>query len=214
MLKSAKPTHKDPPPVSSLNVANTITVSRVGLALVAIGLLWLPDEAMRWTSFVLTGLVIWADGLDGYFARKLNQSSKFGGILDIAGDRAVEMCYWIAFCALGWIPVWIPLVYVVRGTFVDAIRSFASEQGYTAFGSKTMMQSAFGKLLVTSNFSRFTYAVTKAAAFCLLILAHTSFAAQYPLIGSLAILSTYIATGFCIVRGLPVLLESGHLFRQ
>src|SRR5262249_26261465 len=113
-----------------------------------------------------------------------------------------------------WIPVWIPLVYVVRGTFVDAIRSFATEQGYTAFGASTMMQSPIGKLLVTSNFSRFTYAVTKAVAFSLLIAAHTDWCANYPIVLTIALASTYIATGFCIVRGLPVILESGHLFRS
>ena len=36
---------------------------------------------------LLTAIVIWADGLDGYFARKLKQATKFGAMLDIAGDR-------------------------------------------------------------------------------------------------------------------------------
>ncbi len=156
-----------------VNVANVITVSRVVLALFTLALLYLPaTNTILWTAFGLTVFVIWADGLDGYFARKLNQSSKFGAILDIAGDRAVEMAYWIVFASLGWIAVWVPLLYLVRGTFVDALRSQASEQGYTAFGAKTMMQSPLGKFLVASNFSRFTYAVVKALAFCLIIACH------------------------------------------
>jgi len=195
----------------TINVANVITVSRVVLALGAIGLLWLPEEQWKWTSFGLTAFVIYADALDGYFARKLNQTSKFGGILDIAGDRAVEMSYWIAYCALGWIPLWVPLLYLIRGTFVDAVRSFASEQGYTAFGAKTMMQSGLGKFLVASNFSRFTYAVAKAVAFCLLIAARTKFGDSYH-IADIAMVFVYISCTFCVLRGVPVLIESKSLF--
>lgn len=202
-----------------VNVANIITVSRVVLALITLALLYLPDSPgspLRWTIFALTVVVIWADGLDGYFARKLNQSSRFGAILDIAGDRAVEMAYWIVFAALGWISVWVPLLYLVRGTFVDALRNQAGEQGYTAFGAKTMMQSPLGKFLVASNFSRFTYAVVKALAFCLVIAAHIeSLDTSVRLVLSQAAdITVYVSAAFCVVRGLPVLLESGHLFKS
>src|SRR5688572_16471466 len=136
-----------------INVPNAITIGRVFLAMGTLGLLWLPGEEIRWTAAGLTALIIWADGLDGYFARKLNQATKLGATLDIAGDRVVEIAYWIAFSTLGWIPVWVPLLFVVRGIFVDAIRGQAGEQGFTPFGEKTMMQSALGKFLVASNFS-------------------------------------------------------------
>ncbi len=198
-----------------INVANLITVLRVVLALFTLALLFVPtnqnQDLFYWLAFVLTVLVIWADGLDGYFARKLNQTSKFGAILDIAGDRVVEMAYWITYSTLGWIPVWVPLLFLVRGTFVDAMRSHASEKGYTAFGAKTMMQSKVGKFLVASNFSRFTYAVVKALAFCLVIAAHTKLLAGTSAEAAANFL-VYISAAFCIIRGLPVILESGHLF--
>ena len=168
------------------------------------------DQAL-WTAFGLTVLVIWADGLDGYFARKFNQSSKLGGILDIAGDRVVELAYWIVFASLHWIPVWVPLLFLVRGTFVDAIRSHASEMGYTAFGEKTMMQSGLGKFLVASNFSRFSYAVAKALAFCLVIAAHTSQGERWG-VNAPAMFLVYFSCAFCLIRGLPVIAESRSLF--
>lgn len=196
-----------------VNVANIVTVGRVGLALIAIYMLSLPGEGIRWAAFWLTAFVIYADALDGYLARKLNQTSKFGGILDIAGDRVVEMAYWIAFAAFQWVPLWVPLLFAVRGTFVDAIRSHASEQGFTAFGAKTMMQSGLGKILVASNFSRFTYAVAKALAFCFLIAARTEMFSKtaLPLVADILV---YITAAFCVLRGLPVILESSFLFRS
>jgi CDP-diacylglycerol--glycerol-3-phosphate 3-phosphatidyltransferase len=200
-----------------MNVPNLITVSRVVLALATLALLYLPakenQQTLLWIAFALTVLVIWADGLDGYFARKLNQATKLGAILDIAGDRAVEMAYWIVFSSLGWIPVWVPLLFLVRGTFVDAMRSQASSEGYTAFGAKTMMQSGLGKFLVASNFSRFTYAVVKALAFCLVIAAQTA-VLKDSWAQPTAIVLVYLSAAFCLVRGLPVLLESKGLFEK
>jgi hypothetical protein len=105
----------------------------------------------------------------------------------------------------------VPLLFLVRGTFVDAMRSHASEKGYTAFGAKAMMQSKVGKFLVASNFSRFTYAVVKALAFCLVIAAHTKLLAGTSAEAAANFL-VYISAAFCIIRGLPVILESGHLF--
>ncbi|MBX9571367.1 MAG: CDP-alcohol phosphatidyltransferase family protein [Candidatus Obscuribacterales bacterium] len=195
-----------------MNVPNTITLVRVVIALFVMWMLFLPQDNMIITCTVLTALVIWGDGLDGYFARKLNQCTKLGAILDIAGDRAVEMMYWIAFAVLNWIPLWVPLLFLVRGTFVDAIRAQASEQGLTAFGEKTMMQSGLGKFLVASNFSRFTYAVAKALAFCFLILGHYSGLANSAL-PQVAMVMVYISAAFCVLRGLPVLVEGRRLMQ-
>lgn len=195
-----------------INVANVITVGRVFVALGTLGLLWLPGDTMRWVAFVLTILVIWGDGLDGYFARKLNQTSKFGAMLDIVGDRAVEMMYWIAFASLSWIPAWVPLLYLIRGTFVDAIRQVAGEKGFTAFGEKTMMQSGLGKFLVASNFSRFSYAVAKAAAFCFVIAAHTT-TLETTVVPQIAMVLVYFSCVFCVIRGLPVLIEGKSLLK-
>ncbi len=194
-----------------VNVANVVTVLRVFLALFVLGLVTVPSDDFRWWSFWLTIVVIVADGLDGYLARKLNQTTKFGGILDIAGDRVVEMAYWIVFAVLQWIPVWVPLLFLVRGIFVDSVRSFLSEQGYTAFGEKTTMQSSLGKFLVASRFSRVAYAVAKAVAFCLIIAAKTKAGAD---ILPVANFFVYFASAFCVIRGLPVLLEAPALFKN
>ena len=149
--------------------------------------------------------------MDGYFARKLKQSTKLGGILDIAGDRAVELSYWIVFAVLNWIPVWIPLLFLIRGTFVDALRSHAAEAGFTAFGAKTMMQSPVGKFLVASNFSRFSYAIAKAVAFCFLIAAHTT-ALEHTALPTVADFALYFSAVFCLVRGIPVIFEGDNPF--
>jgi CDP-diacylglycerol--glycerol-3-phosphate 3-phosphatidyltransferase len=195
-------------------MANLVSFIRTLLAVFVIWLLFIPTQTVCVWCFILTIVVIAMDALDGYLARKLGESSKMGAVIDILGDRIVEQIYWVAFLALGWLPVWVPLVVIIRGVLVDGLRSIALEQGFTAFGASSMQQSALGKLLVASNFSRTTYAVTKAAAFALMILAHTP---GLPLNISQAVLTValacvYVAIAFCVLRGLPVLLEGKRFF--
>mgnify|MGYP005781352811 CR=1 FL=1 len=196
-------------------MANFITILRTifAILLVTVLIMFHDSDKVLMGAFLMTIIIIWMDGLDGYFARKFNESSKFGAVLDILGDRVVENVYWITFCAIGWLPVWVPLVVVCRGIIVDGLRSVALEQGYTAFGSSTMMQSKIGKFIVASNFCRFSYAIFKAIAFALLILAHMQ--ADYTgkeLVTTIAYVSAYIAVFFCVIRGIPVVIESKRFF--
>ncbi len=191
-------------------MANFITMIRVFFSFIVVLLLMCQTQACYIAAFILTAIVIWFDGLDGYVARKFNEASKFGAMLDILCDRIVECIYWIVFAAMGWITMWIPIIVVTRGLITDGLRSLAMEQGYTAFGSSTMMQTKLGKFIVASNFCRFTYAVTKALAFALMILAYVpgGLNGVSQIIAPYAYGCAYIAVLFCVVRGIPVILES------
>jgi len=190
-------------------MANLVSLLRTLLALLVVGMLFNPSQAIYLLCFALTIVVIAMDALDGYIARKFNEASKLGAVIDILGDRVVEQVYWVTFLALGWLPLWVPLTVIVRGIVVDGLRSIAFEQGFTAFGQSSMQQSRLGWLLVSSNFSRTTYAVAKAAAFAFLILGHTPglpFQTGQTII-TIGLSCTYVSVAFCVLRGLPVLLE-------
>ena len=109
-------------------MANIITIARIILAIITVSLLFWQIPPVYIAAFILTVIVIWFDGLDGFIARKFNESSKFGALLDILGDRIVENIYWITFCALGFVPAWIPIVVVTRGLLTDGVRSLAFEK--------------------------------------------------------------------------------------
>jgi len=196
-------------------MANFISIFRVIMAFGVIALLFFPTCLNYVIAFVLTILVIWFDGLDGYVARKFNETSKFGAVLDIMGDRIVENIYWVAFAALGWVSVAIPIAVLTRGIVVDSLRSLALEKGYTAFGSSTMMEDKVRKFLVASNFSRFTYALTKAFAFTLIIAGNIPGYYPHKLdVLTVGLVCALIAVIFCIVRGLPVVFESERFLKN
>ncbi len=196
-------------------MANFISIFRTILSFIVAGILFIQSDTVYIAAFILTVIVIWMDGLDGYVARKFNETSKLGAVLDILCDRVVENVYWISFAVLGWLPLWVPLVVLTRGIITDGLRSLALEQGYTAFGKTTMMRDKIGKFIVASNFSRFSYAVFKAIAFALLIAAHTPSGYEYKqIISVIAYTSAYASVFFCVVRGIPVILESKRFFGE
>lgn len=197
------------------NSANIVSVSRVFVAFVAIGLLFVNTNCAYIWALALTIIAFAMDGVDGYIARKYNQSSDWGAVLDILGDRIVEASYWIVFSALGWLPVIFPLICITRAFTTDGIRSVALSKGMTPFGEKSMQSTKWGKFICASKFMRISYAVAKVAAFVLLIFAYipglSIDIATCAL--TVALILAWIAIIFCVVRAIPVVAESGKLFK-
>lgn len=198
-------------------MANFITIFRIFLVFISVYLLFAQQNQLGYIfALVLVVLAFSLDGLDGWVARKLNESSKLGAVLDIMSDRIAENAYWITFAVLGWLPISFPLIALTRGFITDGLRSVAMEQGMTAFGESSMQKSKIGSFICSSKFSRIAYAVAKALAFFLLIIANIPGldAVSSATINFFATLCAIIAIMFCVVRGLPVLFESKYLFEK
>lgn len=197
------------------NLANIVSISRVFVAYAAIALLYEQTTWAYLIAFVLTIIAFAMDGLDGYLARKLNQSSEWGSVLDILGDRIVEVSYWMVFAVMGWINILFPLVCVARAFTTDGIRSVALSKGMTAFGEKSMQSTSWGKFICASRFMRISYAVAKVLAFLLLIAVNTPGMELWkgtPVLHTITMVFAWAAIIFCVVRAIPVVAESGKLF--
>ncbi len=195
-------------------LANIITLTRIFFVFIVCGLIYCKDCQYSYiAALVLTAILMWFDGLDGYVARKFNISTKFGALLDIMGDRIVENVFWVVFCSLGWVCAAVPIIVVTRGIITDSLRTIAFEKGYTAFGKTTMMQGKIAKFIVASNFCRFTYAVCKAVAFFFLIAGHMPMHYNnQDIILNIGNICVIISVAFCVLRGLPVVYESKRFF--
>ena len=84
-------------------MANFISIFRIFVMFFAVYLIYTcqGDTASYVWALALTIIAFALDGVDGYVARKFNQSSEWGSVLDIMGDRIVELSYWIVFAILG-----------------------------------------------------------------------------------------------------------------
>ena len=76
-------------------MANLVTLSRLLLLLVVVWLFYQPITVWSFATFFLIVFIFISDGLDGYIARKRNETSLFGALFDIAGDRITELTLWI-----------------------------------------------------------------------------------------------------------------------
>lgn len=200
-------------------LANLITAGRVGLVFFAILLLYRRTVGSALLAFLLILTAIAMDWLDGFLARRTHTETPFGAVMDILGDRIAENVLWIVFAHLRLIPVWVPIVVVVRGFVTDAFRSVALTQGEAAFGEKTMIKSRLGRLLVSSRTSRTLYAIAKVIAFCYLAFYFALLNAQpdsplaawrldrEPALEWTGMGLVYFTVAFCVIRALPVVQD-------
>ena len=194
-------------------MANFVTIFRVFLMFIAVYLIMActtSQTAYIW-ALVLTILASALDGLDGFLARLLHEESKFGALLDIMSDRIVENTYWILFAVMGWISILFPLIAITRGFVTDTIRSAAMEKGFTPFG---MQVNPICKFITGSKFMRISYAVAKVLAFFVIILAKIPNIPNADLIFSIGYWLAIVAIVFCVVRGLPVIIEAKHVIND
>lgn len=195
-------------------VANVITLVRMPLLAIVVALLYQSSGVWHLVAAGLIVVLILLDSVDGIVARALGETSVLGSVLDIAADRAVEQVMWIVYAHLGLLPVWVPLVVVVRGVFVDAVRAVAPAQGLAPFD---LLRSRLGRFLVKSPWLRSPYGVIKALAFCLLAVQsalEAMGASGVQVVTMAAQIATWIAVALCLLRGLPVLVEGPRAFRD
>jgi CDP-diacylglycerol---glycerol-3-phosphate 3-phosphatidyltransferase len=193
-------------------VANLITLSRLLLLIAVVAIAYQPASGLQLFNVLLLIVVFITDGLDGYVARKRNEVTLFGAMFDIAGDRIVELTMWIVLADLKLVPVWVPLVFVIRGTIVDAIR--AGRSSARRESPFAMMETGVGRWLVAGKFMRIFYSVLKATAFCWLLLIAPiptlwpQFWAQWAeVLHGVGSVLVYLAVAVCLARGLPVIVE-------
>jgi CDP-diacylglycerol--glycerol-3-phosphate 3-phosphatidyltransferase len=191
-----------------MNLANAITLARLPLLVVIVIIFFIGDAAWRLAAVPLVLLLIMMDGLDGIVARQRQEVTLLGSVLDIAADRAVEIILWVMYANLGLISWIIPVTVIIRGALTDSIREAGYERGTTAFGA---MRTGWGKWIVAGRPMRAAYGFVKALAFVLLAgtLALQSLGSAWAdPIWMLGVATSWVAFVFCIVRGVPVIVEA------
>ncbi len=108
-----------------MNLPNALTVFRIlGLPFCAWALFKEGGEdptwqIIAWSSFFLLGLT---DILDGRIARKRNQVSSFGAILDPIADKAFIGTALIGLSILGKLPWWVTAIILFREIGITILR--------------------------------------------------------------------------------------------
>jgi CDP-diacylglycerol---glycerol-3-phosphate 3-phosphatidyltransferase len=178
-----------------------------------------------WANLTAVGLTVAAialDALDGHIARKKKMATPVGAQLDILGDRMIENVYFTYVAVVGMVSLWLPVLFFARGAATDFLRGLAMKAGHSpmaaGWGANSMLRTWWGQALVASRWSRGLYAAMKCLCFCYLGLELALTRGPVALIGKTtadvhtmirvgAHVLTWMTAAFCMVRGLPVLVE-------
>jgi CDP-diacylglycerol--glycerol-3-phosphate 3-phosphatidyltransferase len=121
----------------------------------------LADFTLREILGVAIFLVAAAtDFLDGYLARRRNQVTALGALLDPMADKLLTSAAFISLVQIGLAPAWMVVVIVGREFAVSGLRGAAARAGITMSASpwgkaKTASQVvAISLLIVTNAFTR------------------------------------------------------------
>jgi cardiolipin synthase (CMP-forming) len=103
-------------------------------------------EADGWALAVLMLSGV-SDYLDGYLARKLNQASELGAILDPVADRLSILSTVIGLAARGVIPWWLAVLLPARDLLLWGLVPFLRTRGYSALPVHFLGKAATANLL-------------------------------------------------------------------
>jgi CDP-diacylglycerol---glycerol-3-phosphate 3-phosphatidyltransferase len=112
-----------------LNVPNVLTVLRI-LAVPVIVVALLDEtpngDALAAAVFALAAIT---DGLDGYIARRRQQITNFGKLMDPLADKLLVVAALIALVSLNRLAAWVAMVIIARELAVTGLRSVAAAEG-------------------------------------------------------------------------------------
>lgn len=137
-----------------MTLPNKLTISRIIMTLLIIFILLFPFYTINFNFpkfyvgeiivdskyFIAGGLFIIAsitDFVDGYIARKYDLITNTGKMLDAIADKILVNSTLIILATNGFISPVIPVVIVLRDTFVDAIKMEAASKGKVVAAIKT-----------------------------------------------------------------------------
>jgi cardiolipin synthase (CMP-forming) len=121
-----------------------LTWARIVAIPLIVGVFYLPLEpaTRNLTATVLFVVVALTDWLDGYLARKLNQTSSFGAFLDPVADKFLVCAALLILLQLDRVNAFVALVIIGREIAISALREWMAQIG----ASRSVAVHVLGKL--------------------------------------------------------------------
>ena len=121
-------------PRKGVRVANLLTLSRIALSPFFV---WAflaghtGEHSIRaqWIALAIAVSFELTDAFDGWVARRRNEVSDFGKILDPLADSVSRFTVFLAFLVEGWASVWAIAPLFWRDSIVSTVRVLAASQG-------------------------------------------------------------------------------------
>lgn len=130
-----------------INLPILLTWLRIVLIPLVVGVFFMPDRWLNGSEKNATATVIFVvaaltDWLDGWLARRLNQTSSFGAFLDPVADKLMVTAALMILLQLSRINALVALVIVGREITISALREWMAQLG----ASKSVAVNSLGKV--------------------------------------------------------------------
>lgn len=113
-----------------MSLPNSLTLLRIFFVPILVVLLLTNAQNMDLWAVAVFILAALTDLLDGYFARRQQQVSRLGMLLDPIADKLLVSSAFISLVALHLVPAWIVVIIIGRELAVSGLRAVASAEGY------------------------------------------------------------------------------------
>jgi len=108
---------------------NKLTLFRIAAVPIIIVLLLFPNRICTFIAAMLFSAAAITDYLDGFYARKRNQVTTLGTIMDPVADKLLVSSAFIMLTSLGWVPAWMACIIIGRELAVTGLRNIIAEKG-------------------------------------------------------------------------------------
>ena len=109
-----------------MNIPTRLTVFRIIVTFITMGLLSLPGPYAKGAGLALCVVAAVTDWWDGYLARRLNQITPMGALLDPIADKVLVLGLLFGLTRLGLLPAWMMAVILVRELLISGVRIYAA----------------------------------------------------------------------------------------
>lgn len=116
-----------------LTIPTILTLARIAAIPLIVAAFYLPITAGQQNLIATVLFVVFAltDWLDGYLARKLNQTSSFGAFLDPVADKFLVCACVLVLVHLNRADVFVGLIIIGREIAISALREWMAQIGAT-----------------------------------------------------------------------------------
>jgi cardiolipin synthase (CMP-forming) len=135
-----------------MNIPNSLTILRILLVPVYIGFMTYGSFGLALLTLLVAGFT---DAIDGHLARKLNQRTRLGTLLDPLADKVLLTSSFISLALLHLVPSWLVILVVSRdlilllGTAVAHVTNTPINVAPTFWGKgTTMLQLSYVLMVV------------------------------------------------------------------
>jgi len=112
-----------------VNLPNALTVLRIFLVPVLVVVLLTRTGGLL-LGVGIFGLAVLTDYLDGYFARRRNQVTRMGTLLDPLADKLLTAAAFLSLVEMDAVPAWMVMIILGREFAVTGLRNVAAGRGY------------------------------------------------------------------------------------